>query len=124
MIPSLKVGQVLLSRGLEILWARSRAVHHLFPSEMLLLIFQITYLWEAEVDGRGLVPLCRVLQLLLHGIISIFEVLLVLIVLSVAFLDVKSLLPLFLLCGFHDHAINFIFLLVIKSLLYTDVSIG
>ncbi len=91
---------------------------------MLLLIFNIPDLWEAEVDGRRLVPLCRVLQLLLHGIISILEVLLVLIVLSIVFLDVKSLLPLFLLCGLHDHPVNFVFLLVIKRLLDTDVGIG
>jgi hypothetical protein len=56
--------------------------------------------------------------------ISIFEVLFVLIVLSVSFLGFKALLPLFLLCRLHDHAINFVFALVIKSLLYTDVSIG
>ena len=56
--------------------------------------------------------------------ISIFKVLLVLIILSVAFLGLKALIPQFLLCGLHDHAINFVFLLVIKSLLNPDVSIG
>ena len=56
--------------------------------------------------------------------ISIFKVLFVLIILSVAFLDLKALIPQFLLCLLHDHAINFVFLLVIKSLLNPDVSIG
>lgn len=56
--------------------------------------------------------------------ISIFEVLFVLIVLSVTFLGLKALLSLFLLCGFHNHAINFVFVLVVKSLLNPDVSIG
>jgi hypothetical protein len=56
--------------------------------------------------------------------ISIFEVLLVLIILSVAFLGVKALLPLILLSGFHGHPVYFVFLLVIKSLLNPDVSIG
>ena len=56
--------------------------------------------------------------------ISIFEVLFVLIILSVAFLGVKALLPLFLLRGFHGHPVYFVFLLVIKSLLNPDVSIG
>jgi hypothetical protein len=56
--------------------------------------------------------------------ISIFEVLLILIVLSVAFLGLKALLSLFLLCGFHHHPVYFVFVLVIKSLLNPDVSIG